>query len=319
MLCGIVFWLIWYLENNILLWIFILFSILLLTGLFLKQFFSFFKNKTMQSEKILHSDVLDIIFEHRNKSYGAYNLRKHYKNRLYKAIAFTIILISAAFAFSFIKTKKTAVLNVGPEIVLGQVSPTEPPKVPEPKMPEKPKDVTVKEKVNTQQFTDHIQIVKIETAVPKLINLNDSSVINNTTETGARPGAKQIVQGGSEVGGNSKTGEESVKPVDNITPTTTAEVMPSYPGGMQALYKFLQKNLRNPQDIDEGQVISVKIKFVVGYDGALKGFETVEDGGNAFNNEVVRVLKKMPEWIPGKSRGQNVSVYYTIPVKFVAE
>ena len=44
---------------------------------------------------------------------------------------------------------------------------------------------------------------------------------------------------------------------------------------------------------------------------------TVLDGGEAFNKEVVRVLKKMPDWIPGKAKGENVPVYYTIPVKFV--
>ena len=57
---------------------------------------------------------------------------------------------------------------------------------------------------------------------------------------------------------------------------------------------------------------------MVGYDGKLKSFETIEDGGRAFNNEVIRVLKRMPEWIPGRSNGENVSVYYTIPVKFKA-
>ena len=56
---------------------------------------------------------------------------------------------------------------------------------------------------------------------------------------------------------------------------------------------------------------------MVGFDGKLQGFETIEDGGAAFNKEVIRVLKKMPEWIPGKSNGENVAVYYTIPVKFV--
>jgi periplasmic protein TonB len=85
---------------------------------------------------------------------------------------------------------------------------------------------------------------------------------------------------------------------------------------MEALRNFLQKNLQNPEDIEEGGMVSVKIKFVVGYDGTLKSFETVEDGGAAFNNEVIRVLKKMKPWNPGKTRGENVSVYYTIPVKF---
>ena len=54
-------------------------------------------------------------------------------------------------------------------------------------------------------------------------------------------------------------------------------------------------------------------------DGKLKGFEVIEDGGAVFNKEVIRVLKKMPQWIPGKAEGENVSVYYTIPVKFVSQ
>ncbi len=98
----------------------------------------------------------------------------------------------------------------------------------------------------------------------------------------------------------------------------TAEVMPAYPGGMEALRKFLQRNLQNPEDLEAGQVVAVKIKFVVGYDGKLKSFEIIEDGGKPFNNEVIRVLKKMPMWTPGKSNGENVSVYYSIPVKFTA-
>ena len=89
---------------------------------------------------------------------------------------------------------------------------------------------------------------------------------------------------------------EVAKPtVDKITPNDFAEVMPSYPGGIQALRKFLEKNLKNPQDLEEGQNIKVRIRFIVGYDGNLKGFETIQDGGTAFNNEVIRVLRKMPQ------------------------
>ena len=57
--------------------------------------------------------------------------------------------------------------------------------------------------------------------------------------------------------------------------------------------------------------------FIVGYDGQLRGFEVTEDGGRLFNNEVIRVLKKMPAWNPGKNAGEDVSVYYSLPVKFM--
>jgi len=87
---------------------------------------------------------------------------------------------------------------------------------------------------------------------------------------------------------------------------------------MDALRRFLQRNLTNPKEMEEGEEVNVKIKFVVGYDGRLQSFITVQDGGEEFNKEVIRVLKKMPMWEPGKSNGQNVAVYYTIPVKFVS-
>ena len=93
--------------------------------------------------------------------------------------------------------------------------------------------------------------------------------------------------------------------------------MPSYPGGMEALRNFLQRNLHNPKDMEEGELVNVNVSFVVGYDGRLQRFEVVKDGGDEFNKEVIRVLKKMPEWVPGKSNGENVSVYYNIPVKFI--
>ena len=94
--------------------------------------------------------------------------------------------------------------------------------------------------------------------------------------------------------------------------------MPSYRGGMDALRKFLVRNLENPRDMKEGEVANVKVKFVVGSNGELQSFLTVQDGGNEFNREVMRVLKKMPNWVPGKSKGQNVSVFYTIAIKFIS-
>lgn len=94
--------------------------------------------------------------------------------------------------------------------------------------------------------------------------------------------------------------------------------MPSYPGGMNALRKFLVRNLENPRDMKEGEVANVKVKFVVGSNGELQSFVTVQDGANEFNREVMRVLKKMPNWVPGKSKGQNVSVFYTILIKFIS-
>jgi protein TonB len=104
---------------------------------------------------------------------------------------------------------------------------------------------------------------------------------------------------------------------DRTRPVYFAEVMPEFPGGNAALRDFLQKNLRSPQDLESGEEVEVRVSFVVGYDGKLQSFVTLQDGGEAFNNEVIRVLRKMPDWKPGRANGENVSVYFTLPVKFV--
>ena len=81
----------------------------------------------------------------------------------------------------------------------------------------------------------------------------------------------------------------------------------------------LKENLHAPESIEEGDEIEVKVKFVVNYNGDLQKFDVVKSGGKEFDNEVIRVLKKMPSWIPGESNGENVAVYYIIPVKFKSD
>ena len=95
----------------------------------------------MKPDTILQADVLDIIFDNRNKSYGAYPLRKHYNERLYKALGFTFLIAAVFYSFSFISTARVKVLDVGPEIIMGHTPPTIPRKPQEPKVPEKPKEI----------------------------------------------------------------------------------------------------------------------------------------------------------------------------------
>lgn len=99
------------------------------------------------------------------------------------------------------------------------------------------------------------------------------------------------------------------------------ETMPEFPGGQQALFKFLSENVKYPtiayENGIEGRVIC---QFVVEKDGTIANVEVVQSGGDAsLDKEAVRVLKSMPRWKPGKQKGKPVRVKYTVPVNFRIE
>jgi periplasmic protein TonB len=274
------------------------------------------KTTIMKTELILKSDVLDILFDNRNKAYGAYNLRKFYDNRLMKSLGVMLGVVVVLSAFTFIPKKKAVESSFFYDTTPGYI----PPVKDNVKKQEKPKtNQPPKQKAPTQIWTKPV-IADRKEPVKILTTLSDSVVIASTTTLG-EPGNHPIViqPANTGDGGPGVTPEPAKPAIDISTPIYSPEVMPAYPGGMEALRKFLQRNLTNPKEMEEGEEVSVKVKFVVDYDGNLKSFVTVQDGGEEFNKEVIRVLNKMPNWIPGKSNGQNVSVYYTIPVKFVAE
>ena len=273
----------------------------------------------MNSNLILKSDVLDIVFEKRNKAYGAYVLRKFYGNRVKRALAIMILTAGAFMALTLIPQKAsylvTHVIDI-PETKLGQTDPPKPKE--EPKKPEAPKP-PVKQPwtaapVNAANYTNNIKIVDRTVKTDSIRMIDDKTIITNTnvvvTGTPNTPMPPITPDPG--------TGKPEPAKVDPMVPLGLGEVddPPSFPGGTEALLSFLRKHLNNPDEMASGESVSVKVTFVVGYEGKLKSFKITQDGGDIFNKEVIRVLKKMPDWVPGKARGEKVSVYYSIPVKF---
>lgn len=96
------------------------------------------------------------------------------------------------------------------------------------------------------------------------------------------------------------------------------ETMPEFPGGAQAMYKYLGENIKYPVIAQENGIQGrVICQFTVNKDGSLVDIEVVRSGGDAsLDKEAVRVIKSMPKWKPGKQRGKAVRVKYTIPVNF---
>lgn len=96
------------------------------------------------------------------------------------------------------------------------------------------------------------------------------------------------------------------------------ESMPEFPGGQQALFKYLNENVKYPVIAQENGIQGrVICQFVVNKDGSIVDVEVVRSGGDpSLDKEAVRVIKSMPKWKPGKQRGKPVRVKYTVPVNF---
>ncbi len=107
-----------------------------------------------------------------------------------------------------------------------------------------------------------------------------------------------------------------VEEEDNVI-FQVVETMPSFPGGDQALFKFLGDNIRYPVIAQENGIQGrVICQFVVNRDGSIVDVEVVRSVDASLDREAIRVIKTMPKWTPGKQRGKAVRVKYTLPVNF---
>lgn len=105
--------------------------------------------------------------------------------------------------------------------------------------------------------------------------------------------------------------------VKELAPFKIVEEMPEYPGKEEALYAYLGNNVKYPPYcLDNGIEAKLYVQFIVNKDGSISDVEVLNPQGYGFDEEAKRVISAMPNWKPGKQRGQKVRVYYMIPINF---
>lgn len=103
----------------------------------------------------------------------------------------------------------------------------------------------------------------------------------------------------------------------NIPDSIRVEVMPEFPGGERAVMDFVSNNLKYPEAAKEMNIQGkVYVKFAVNTDGKVSDIQIVKGLSKECDNEVLRVIRLMPDWKPGTLNGIPVKTYYTLPVKF---
>jgi periplasmic protein TonB len=254
---------------------------------------------------------LELVFDNKNKDYGAYDLRKHYAGNLVKSMAI------AFFSVAVLYTGYT-VLKPKPELVEirnfdGGVKPmiydVKPPVV----VPPKPQTIKPPVQVTTVRFPIP-KVVPDEQAEnpPKLIDL-DTKAIGPENKKGTGDGVNIDIP---ETG----TGDNGMKDVvEDTRPKETYEiqVLPQPFGGEAAWAKFLQKNLHYPAAaIDARAQGKVFLSFIVEKDGHISSIVVERGVGFGLDEEAVRVLKLAPAWKPGIQNGHQVRVKFNMPISF---
>lgn len=261
----------------------------------------------MKPEMILQADMLDVLFEGRNKTYGAYELRSHYNKRMVKAtggmLAIVLLLIVLHYWKTGAASGEHAFSFVPPDSHFSEVEIIEKPKLPE--QPKKP--------IATRQYTIPLIAAETEKTIPEIKELNEDVKIGTQTIVGD-PASEAPVTPPAENNGNNVVAVSPEVPEPPVL--IHAEVMPEFPGGEEAMKRFLIKNLRfDFDDMEPGSRIEIRCKFIVDKQGYVTGIEVIKSGGRSeFDKEVTRVVAKMPQWKPGFQKGKNVAVYFTLPV-----
>ena len=263
---------------------------------------------------LYNAEWLDLVFDHRNKEYGAYELRQHYGRTMSKAMGLTFaglaVVVISAFVF---KGKPVEIVKMTPvdltrTLIQPLVAP--PKKVEPPKSTEPPKPV---------------EPVKTVASLPPVVVPNDPIVQPHTTaelqaSTIGATDSKGADKPGNAMDSNPNTGTTGTGPVvDNTIHDMGGDLqaMPEPIGGAAAWSKFLQKNLRFPAVAQEQGVSGrVLMSFVIEKDGSLSNIKVEHGAGYGFDEEASRVLKLAKAWKPGMQNGQPVRVKYVIPMNF---
>lgn len=263
----------------------------------------------------------DIIFEGKNKDYGAYELRMSSSKRL--VIAFLVSVVFVAFiAFlpsliDTVKPKKVVSDNLSESTVLANLQKDLEEQVQE-------KDIIREEAAppppplkSTIQFT-----------APEIV---DASEINENDEIKSQEelaGSKvQIsvatVEGTDDEHGIDIADLEQHKVIAEETEQKIFDIVeqqPEFPGGVEAMMRFIRDNIKYPTIAAESGIKGrVHLKFVVTKTGEIGDVQVIRGIDPNLDKEAVRVIQSMPKWIPGKQNGKPVNVYFSLPVNFVLQ
>ncbi len=263
----------------------------------------------------------DLIFAGRNKEYGAYFLRQVYSKTVRNSAIIGTLAVCIGLAGPLLyakykpKEEKKKITLANPMDVppppMDETQPPPPPPPPPP--PEAPKPVSTTKFLPPEIKPD--EEVKTEEPPPTQKELEKAPAGAETVV--GDPNATEVVIDPNE--GKAKVEVVEVKP-DKEEIFTVVEQNASFPGGQEALNKFLSKNIKYPAEAQRANVQGkVFLSFVVSPDGSISDVAVLKGLGFGCDQEAIRVVKSMPRWSPGKQSGRAVKSRFNLPITFQLE
>jgi protein TonB len=268
----------------------------------------------------------NIVFENRLQEYGAYQIRRDYfrtvlisfLGALFFAGAITIIptILYSYFKANFVKKviPTTELIPVDPNLIYQYKKETV--KTETPSFKEKP----------AQSFSNN-NVEKVPVVVNKEIKSDDLNKKKNIVDNGVigdeKGDAKVLTynHAGNGSGGGNDLGNGK-EDFEDSKPSLIADKMPEFAGGEEALFNFIRKNINYPS-FEKSELISgtVYITFVINKNGKVENAVITRGvkGGKGLELEALRVINKMPDWIPGQTNNKPVKVQFTFPIKFMLQ
>jgi len=272
----------------------------------------------MDSQLLLQSSYLDVIFDGRNKAYGGYDLRQSYPQRMKKAGVFMLVfcLLFAGYSFWANRTKSIPVM---PPTSIDHVIDIANVELDKPIVPIAPPAAPKKLELKTELY------IKPDIVEDQLVSEKDKLATQESLKNAV---ASTITQSGTDIGDESfdmknvmsgnGDGHTIIEVAERSAKIeTVVEQMPEFPGGEKALYDYLSNHIQYPTAAlnanKEGKVL---VKFVVNEDGSVSMANAVRGFGFGSEDEGIRVVSSMPKWKPGRNNGRAVRVWFQVPIFF---
>ncbi len=272
------------------------------------------------------SEWIDLIFEGKNKDFGAYTLRKASAKRHNKAMLVIVIVLIAVGLLGLLANTVLQEAEARPEDQIEQAlidysqeeeDKDEPEDEPEQERYEEQQPEALKEEILNTVKSAELVIVRdeeVQEDIKSQDELKDTdTAIGNTNFDQGTDDLNVVREHKNEV----IVEEKRPEPVDDNKVFDVVEQQPQFPGGQAALMKYLSEHIRYPAIAQENNIQGrVTVQFVVTKTGKIGEVKVLRGKDPDLDKEAVRVVKTLPDFIPGKMNGHAVNVWFTLPVSF---